>query len=380
MGLSTGSGIIVAQYFGAGKDEELKISVSTSFIMLAAIGLVLSLVGGMISQPLLKYVLAVPEAQLPDASRYFSIYCYGLVFQFVYNFVAAVLRALGDSKATLYFLLVSSVLNIILDYVFIVPCGFGVPGAAVATIISQAVSALVSILYMSRRYAYLKPQKGRTVFSKEKCILALKLGIPTTLQQAVVSCGHIAIQRLVNSFGVEFMSGFTAASRVESYLVIPALGFNTGVSTFSGQNIGAGNIKRTIEGLHKSVFMAAASSILLSMVAFFGATALVGFFGVEGDALSMGITYLHLVAPLFVIFGIYQCYVGLLQGSGDVMFTAFCTLSSLALRCILSYALVAFTDWGYRSICYAMPVGWCYVFLLCIWRYRRGKWKEKAVV
>lgn len=379
VGLSTGSSIIVAQYFGAGKMDDLRSAVSTSLILLTLIGIAFSIVGGFVATPLLKTVLAVPEAQLSDAAAYFSIYCVGLVFQFVYNIVAAILRALGDSKATLYFLLISSVLNIILDILFIAVFQMGVPGAALATIISQAVSAVASVIYMIAQYPILRFNRKTFLFDREKCVLALKMGIPTTLQQCVISGGHIAVQRLVNSFGVAFMSGFTAGSRLESYLVIPAIGFNVGLSTFTGQNIGAKNLDRVKKGLHKTLLMSAGSCIILSGIAVIFARPLVALFGVSGDTLTMGIDYLRLVAPFFVIFGVYQAVCGVLQGSGDVMFTMFCTLSSLLIRCVLSYGMAYFTSFGYRSICYALPMGWVYVLILVIVRYRAGKWKKKGI-
>ena len=378
MGMSTGGSIIVAQYFGAGKFTELRKAVSTALILIFGLGLFFSVFGGVLVNPLLKSVLAVPADQLPDATAYLQIYCYGLVFQFIYNIVAAILRAFGDSKATLIFLLVSSAVNIVLDLMFIVAFGMGVKGAALATIIAQAISAVVSIIYMFAKYEKLRFTRETLTFDGSMCLLILRLGIPTTIQQCVVSCGNIALQRLVNTFGVDFMSGYTAGTRLESYLVLPALSFQVGMSTFTGQNIGAGKLDRIVEGLHKVMKTTALSTAVLSIIAITFATQLVGIFGVEGEALSMGMTYLRLIAPFFIIFSLYQAYVGLLQGSGDVSFCAFCTLSSLALRVIFSYALAG-TFLSYRVLCFSSAVGWTYVFILCIWRYRQNKWKQKAV-
>ncbi len=378
MGMSNGGSIIVAQYFGGGRKTELKKAVSTALILLSVLGIVFSVFGGLAAEPVLKTILAVPQGQLDDATRYFRIYCYGLIFQFIYNAVAAVLRALGDSKATLYFLLISSCVNIGLDLLFIIKFDMGVPGAALATIIAQAVSAAVSVIYMFVRYPEIKLTRETFVFDTGMCVSLFKYGVPSTVQQCIVSCGHIAMQRLVNSFGASFMSGYTAGTRLESYLVIPALGFMVGMSTFTGQNIGAGKTERVREGLYKVLKVTAVSTAVLSCAAFLFADCLVGFFGVKGDALSMGIEYLRLIAPFFILFSVYQAFVGLLQGAGDVSFCAFCTLTSLGLRVIISYSL-ATSPISFRALCISSPIAWLYVLVLCIWRYRRGRWQEKGV-
>ncbi len=380
LGLSTGSGIVVAQYYGAGQKKDVRDAVSTSLVLLFAVGVVFAVIGALVAKPLLRYGLAVPDAELDMAVAYLRIYCIGLVFQFLYNIVAAVLRALGDSKATLYFLLISSIINIVLDLVLVIGFRAGIVGAAWATVIAQACSAFVSLLYMYRRYVDLRFRLSTWRFSREKCLMSLRMGIPTTLQQGVVSCGHMALQRLVNSFGVQFMAGYTAGTRLESYLVIPALAFMIGLSTFAGQNIGAHNIDRVREGYRKTLIMTLGSSIVLSAIALLFAKPLVMLFGVEGESLAMGIGYLMLVAPFFPIFALYQAAVGVLQGAGDVVFTMFCTLTSLGLRIVVAYVLAGYTPLGYRALCISMPIGWGYVLILSFWRYWRGKWKEKAVV
>lgn len=378
LGLSTGSGIIVAQYFGAGREKDLREAVSTSILMLFFFGLAFSVIGYFVTSPLMKYVLAVPEAELGMAVLYLRIYCVGLVFQFVYNIVAAVLRALGDSKATLYFLLVSSIANIILDIAFVAGLGMGVSGAAFATVIAQAMSAIVSVIYMYKKYEVLRFSIHNLIFSREKCMLALRMGIPTTLQQCAISGGNIVLQRLVNSFGVDFIAGYTVGTRLESYLVIPSLGFTAGLANFTGQNIGAGRLDRVKEGERKTLFMSFLFCLILVVLTLIFRVPLVSLFGVEGEALRMGISYLLLASPCFLLFSIYQAACGVLQGAGDVMWTMFFSLSSLVCRVIVAYAIAPVT--GYRSLPYAMLIAWIYVTLAAQFIYRRGKWKEKAVV
>ena len=378
LGLSTGSGIIIAQYYGADMKKDLLESVSTSMILLSALGIAFTFIGMLTAGPLMKYVLAVPETELVLAVLYLRIYCVGMLFQFVYKIVAAILRAFGDSKATLYFLLVSSCMNICLDLLFVVAFQLGVAGAAWATVLSQCASAVVSVIYMFRKYSFLHWKHSAWTFSVEKCKMALRVGIPTTLQQAVVSCGNIALQRLVNSFGVTFMAGYTAGTRLESYLVIPSIGFAVGISTFTGQNIGAKRLDRVKEGYRKTLLMSAMSCALLSAFFMLLRKPLVSLFGVTGESLSMGIEYLLLAAPCFVIFGVYQAATGVLQGAGDVMWTMFFSLSSLALRVVLSYAFAGI--FGYRILPYSMAIAWILVAVGATLRYKNGKWLRHTIV
>ena len=378
LGLSTGSGIIIAQYFGAGLREDLREAVSTDLILLTSLGLVFAVVGALITWPLMKYLLGVTAAELPAAVLYLRIYCVGLIFQFVYNIAAAILRALGDSKATLYFLLVSSCMNTGLDLVFVIVLHAGVAGAAWATVISQAASAIVSVIYMFKRYEILRFTPKELTFSKEKCSLSLKMGIPTTLQQCVISMGNIFLQRLVNSFGEAAMAGYTAGTRLESFLVIPPIGFSVGYSTFTGQNLGAGRMDRVKKGYGTTRKMSFFLTLGLVALAVLFRRPLVSLFGVSGESLNTGIAYLLYSAPCFLLFSLYQTSIGVLQGAGDVMWTMFFSLSSLAARVVISYPLATVT--GFLALPYSMLIAWIYVTIAAYARYKRGKWKEKAVV
>lgn len=380
IGFSTGGSIIVSQYFGAQKMEDMRKSVATSLIMIFLIGLVLSVIGVSTSRVLLRDLLAVPESALEEAVIYMTIYCCGLVFQFTYNSVAAVLRSLGDSKATLYFLLISSVINIVLDLVLIVNFHMGVAGAALATIFSQFVSAVVSIVYMFKKYEMLRFAKGEFRMDREKLIKITKTGIVTTVQQCVVSMGHILIQRVINSFGTDLMTAVTAAGRVENYVLIPIFGFQAGMSTFTAQNVGAKQIDRVIEGYRRTLVMVViccAAVVALIMIA---AKPLIGIFGVEGRAMELGIQYLHCLTPFFVLFGFYMCTAALLQGSGDVIYAMLCTMLSLFLRIVLTYLLAYNTPLEYTAIWWAQATGWFLCSGMAFVRFKLGTWKKKSLI
>jgi putative MATE family efflux protein len=355
-------------------------SVSTSLILLAGLGLFMTVVGVFTARPLLKYLLAVPDSVLALSALYLRIYALGLIFQFVYNIVAAVLRAVGDSRATLYFLLVSSIVNVVLDLVFVAVFHWGVGGAAVATVISQACSALVSVVYMFKKHALLRFQKGELTFSKTYCITALKLGVPVALQQCVIALGSLFVQRLVNYYGTSMMSAYAAACRLENYVMVPIFGFNAGMNVYVGQNVGAGQLDRVRIGFRQTVVMSAIFCLALSAVMLLWGGQIVRIFGISGEALDLARQYVRCEAPFFIVFAVYQVAAATLQGSGDVTYATCCTLGSLAIRIMLSYFLAFCTPMSYTAIWWSMFIGWAAGLIPAYIRYFTGKWKTKAVV
>lgn len=381
IGFGNGAGIMIAQLFGARQYDELKSAVSTALILLVGLGAFFSIFGCALARFLLHSLMNVAEGEVLDlAVRYFAIYSIGFVLQFVYNAAAAILRAIGDSQATLYFLLVSSLLNLVLDLLFVVTFRWGVAGAAVATVLSQVGSSAVSLLYMFKKYAVFRFAKGEFVFRGDKCRLCLRLGVPNTIQQSIVSFGNVFIQRLVNSFGAAAMAAFTVGVRMEGYLFVPAVGLSVGVSTFTAQNIGAGRLDRVKRGARAAVVITLIIAFTLELLSYIFAVPISALFGVEGEAMMLSISYVRFLAFFFWLFAIYIVFSGLLQGAGDVLYAMLGSLISLAIRVIVSYALVGLTDMGFAAIWTAMPVGWVFCLAMVLIRYFTGGWKEKGVV
>ena len=378
MGMSTGASIVVSQFYGAGALEEMRRSVATALLMLMGLGIVLSVLAFAGTGWLLKGVLGVQDYLLADAVTYFRIYALGLFFQFVYNIAAAVLRSLGNSRATLYVLLLSSICNVVLDLVAVLVFHWGVMGVAVATVLSQVISAVVMVAYMFRSHSVLRFQSGEFRFDGETAGLILKMGIPSTIQQCVVSFNHMAIQRVVNAFDIT--AGYTAAMRIENFIYIPSQSFFLGMATFTGQNLGAKRLDRVRRGLYGTLIMGTITVVIISSLVLLLAPQLIGLFGVVGASKAVGVTYLHYVALGFILFCWYFCFNGVLQGSGDVMFTLFNTVSSLVLRTVVTYILAFLTPVGYVAIWWSLLVSWVYNVVLAYLRYRFGPWKRKGVV
>ena len=381
IGFGNGSGIMIAQLYGAGRHEELREAVSTALLLLVGMGVVFSAIGCIFARGMLTSFLNVAEGEVLDmATVYFAIYSVGLVLQFLYNAVASILRSVGDSKATLYFLLVSSVLNLVLDLVFVIVFRWGIAGAAIATVISQLGSAAVSVWYMFRRYPIFRFRRGEFTFKKDKCVLCLRLGIPTTVQQAIVSTGHLFIQRLVNSFGEAAMAAYTVGNRIENYLFVPAVGFNIGMASFSAQNVGAGKFDRVRRGLRATLVMTIILAVTLELLSYLFAPSISRLFGVSGDALELSIRFVRFLSFFFWMFSIYMAFAGTLQGTGDVILTMLCSMTTLGIRVLTAYTLVYGFGVDFSAIWISMPVGWFVVNIIATARFLSGAWKKKGIV
>lgn len=383
VGMCTGVSVVAAQCFGAGQLERMRQSASTSIIMLLAMGLFFSVVGVVFGRGFLGGLLGVGDWYIDEASLYFRIYAAGLIFQFAYNAFAALLRAVGDSKSTLYFLLISSVVNLVLDLVFVIVFHWGVAGAAIATVISQAASAIAALVYMMRKYPVFHFAKGEFHWHTGSAKLVLRLAAPSTLTQVVMSCGNLTLQRVVNHFGgiyAGLMSGATAGQRVESFISIPIFSFGTAMATFTGQNMGAGNLERVKKGRKMGLLMGLAVSVAISVLVLLLREPLISLFGVSEEGMRYGMLYLNIFCPGLFLFGLYIINNGILQGSGDAVYTAFILLTSFALRIILVYTLAYNTSLEYMAVWIMQPVGWLINASLSWGRYFQGGWKSKAVV
>lgn len=376
MGMGVGSSVVISQYFGANKTKEIPTVIDTALILSCGLGIIISILSIVFTRFLVSTLLNVPEHLMADSILYFRIYAAALVFSFIYNCIASILRGVGDSKATLYFLLVSTVLNVILDLLFVAVFDWGVTGAAVATGISQVVCALVSYLYLRHRFKAAEENH----FDPAVCRMILRLGVPSALQQSIVSFGHIAMQRLVNGFGQFSIAAYTAGNRIDNFIFVPIMGLSTALSSFTGQNIGAGNLHRTKRGLRFTIIVSVTISILISVVLNIFATPVISLFSLSGESLIRGVEQVKFITLVFWIFAIYMTIGGVLQGSGDVLTQSAITLSALVVRVVLGYICVGAGVLGYEAAWVTTPIGWAVALIISIVRYFTGGWKKKAIV
>ena len=378
IGFSIGAGVLIAQCYGASQEERLRKYASTAIWLMTGIGIVVSLTGLMAGEFILKNVLQVPEPMQRLAVQYFRIYALGLVFQFGYNIFAAILQAVGDSKSTLYFLLISSAANILLDLVFVRI--WGVTGAAAATGISQLCACAAGGIYMNRKYRVLRFKLRELSFEPCKAFDVLRTGMPMALQYSVISVGILILQRLVNTYGQAMIASFTVVVRLQGFLTIPIKGFQSTMMTYAGQNMGAGKKERIPPGLWQSVGMSLGITMALSAVIYGFMNPLVQGFGIDSGAARICVTHLRVMVPSILMYAAYFPINRMFQGVGDgVQATAYALLA-LALRILFSYTLSTVEYWGYTAIWWSETYAWIIVLTVYYIYYFRGNWKNKALI
>lgn len=378
MGLTNGVGIMAAQYFGAKNAESFRRNLSTACFTLLGASILITVLGVALSRTLLEDLLQADAAILPDALLYLRIYCVGLVFQFAYNTFAAILRSIGDSRSTMYFLLVATVLNIVLDLIFVQY--WTVAGVAWATVIAQAVSAILAGIYLFVKVDLAHFQRGQFRFDRAMFLTSLRLGVPTSIQQCSVGLGMVLMQRLINSFGVDTISAITAAMKLESFAMVPIMMFYMGLSNFTGQNIGAGKLDRIHRGYRQTMVMSMITCAGIILLLIFAGPYAIRLYNMNEAATAIGVEYLQTLAWFFLIFCVMYITNGVLQGSGDVAYPTAGSITSLAIRVIIANVMATFPSIGYRSIFYSIPVGWVCGTAIVLIRYLSGKWKHRSVV
>lgn len=379
-GLTNGSGIIISQFFGANQPDKVRKAASTALIFQTVGGIALSLVGIALARPFLE-LLRTPAEIIDASATYMRIYFYGLIFMFTYNTLASILRALGDSRTPLYFLIVAAVINTVLDVLFVAKLGWGVAGVAWATLIAQAISSLLCLVFVYRRVPLLALKREELIFDREIFSMMLRVGIPSALQQSVVSVGFMSVQGLINSHGAVTMAAYTAASRLDSLATMPVQNFGMALATYTGQNIGADQIDRVRQGLRATLLMVAAMCVVASLVVFLVGAQLIQIFisAEETEVISRGVDYLRIVAVFYISFSMMSIMNGLLRGAGDTTVTMITSFVDLGTRVVLAYWLASMPAFGYKGIWWAKPIGWTVSAVIPTVRYLSGAWKDKAV-
>lgn len=380
MGLSIGCSILISQYFGAQDFVNLKKAVFNSFVVSLSAGFILTLIGLIVAKPLLL-LLNTPSDIFNDAYSYITIFYSGLIFVFMYNALSSITRAIGDSVTPLIFLMLAALLNIVLDYAFVVYLNLGVPGVAWATLISQAVSAILCLFYVYFRIPLLKLKREDMVLDIDMIKHLLRYAIPSTVQQCIVSFSLLAIQGFVNSYGSTFIAGYTAASKIDSVAILPMLNITMAFSTYVAQNIGANKLDRIKAGFRVTMIIIFVMSALISGAVIFYGDVFIGAFldnATNSDVISIGVSYLQVVSSFYIVMGLMFTAGSVLRGAGDVVFYMTSTLSIFAVRIFFTYFLANFI--GSSALWWSIPIGWTIGATINMIRYKSGKWKTKAQI
>lgn len=373
MGIAVGAGVIISQYYGAESKEKMGWAVHTS-IALSIIGGLLLSVAGIACSPLILRWMRTPEEVFGPSVLYFRIYFLGALFNLLYNMGAGILQAVGDSRRPLYYLCVSSVVNIILDILFVAGFHMGVDGVAWATIISQLVSAILVMSALMRTKDIYRLEIKKIRIDKRMMKRILKIGIPSGIQQSIISLSNVVVQANVNVFGAAVMAGFGAYNKVDGFVVLPMQSFCMAATTFTGQNIGARKPERIREGIKQGIIISAAVSVLLSVLLFFESERILSIFSSDPGVIQYGMVTMRILVGFYVVLAVHQILMGVMRGAGKSMETMIISVGNMCVLRMIYIKLVIPILPSYEAVLWCYPLTWVTTILMDIIYMKWGKW------
>ena len=358
VGLSSGAGVVISQYYGARDEEKVSKAVHTAIIMTLILGVVFTAVG-ILMVPFMLELMNTPETVKPQATEYLTVYFAGILGLMIYNIGSGILRAVGDSRRPFYFLVVSAIVNTVLDLVFVLCFNMDVFGVALATIIAQAVSAILVIITLFRTKNCVRLSLKKLKLSGAMLGKIVKIGLPAALQMMITSFSNVFVQSYINHFGEDFMSGWTAYSKIDQLLLLPMQSIALASTTFVGQNLGKDQVKRARGGVRCAILLAISSTLILMLPVMIFAPYFVMFFNPKAAVVTHGAMLLRLISPFYVLCCINQILAGALRGSGNTRAPMVILLFSFVFfRQGYLYVVANHISNTVTSIAMAYPAGW----------------------
>ncbi|MBQ8407767.1 MAG: MATE family efflux transporter [Clostridia bacterium] len=380
MGFSTGTGVVISQYYGAKKYEEVQKALHTALLVTLILGVLFTAIG-ILMVPLMLDLMNTPADVLDEATEYLTIYFSGIIGLMLYNIGSGILRSVGDSSRPFYFLAISAVTNTVLDLVFVLNFDMGVKGVALATIIAQGLSALLIMITLIRTDNCIKFSPKKLRIHKEMLIKTVKVGLPAGLQMAITSFSNIFVQSYINYFGKAAMGGWTAYSKIDQLILLPMSSVSLASTTFVGQNLGKGNVERAKKGVSTALLIACCSTALLMIPVLIFAPHLVYFFNKEPEIIEFGTMFLHWLTPFYVLCCMNQIFAGALRGSGNSTTPMIIMLASFVFfRQVYLYIMANYVSNTMIPIAMAYPAGWLLCSLLMFIYYKRANFAKSRVV
>ncbi len=385
IGISMGSGIMVSQYLGARNREALSKTIGTSIVLTAVASLLVMVVATLAARPLLE-ILGTPETIIDWCASYLRIMFLGIAGMAYYNILSGILRGLGDSMSALLYLLVASGLNIALDLLFVARFHMGVAGVALATAISQAISALLCLWRLTRLKDLFELEWKYVRLSKIHMSGIIRLGVPSGVTQAILSMAMLVVQSLTNSFGELFIAANVIVMRVDGFAMMPNFSFGTAMTTYAGQNVGAGEYERVSKGAKQGTAMAmGTSAVIVALILAFGKH-LMRIFTSTSELVTLSMNMMRILAVGYVAVAVTQTLSGVMRGAGDTMTPMWISMvSTIIIRVPLAYGLVYLTrtpelPQGQRACIFvSLLLSWVLGAVITSIFYKRGRWREKAV-
>lgn len=377
-GAAVGAGVIVSQNLGARDKQKTKLAVHTAMCIAIILGVILSAIGVIFSRDLLVW-MKTPKSVLKDSVLYLQIYCGGLIFNVIYNMATGILNAAGNSKRPLIYLAIASVTNIILDLVFIKALKWGVKGAAIATDISQALSCVLAVGYLLRVNSDYKLIIKELKIHGNTAKQIIRVGLPTAIQNMVISFSNVLVQSSVNSYGATAMAGYAAYLKIDGFNILPVLSISMAVTTFTGQNVGAKKPDRIKKGMWNALIMGVVYTVIIGVVILLTSHTVLGLFTKDNEVITYGQLAMKYFCPFYFLLGILNILAGTVRGAGKGVPPMLILLFSMCIFRILwiKIALPFYSTIDGVFILY--PISWFVGMVLMVIYTKFGKWLPKGL-
>lgn len=375
-GMFSGVGVIISRYFGANDDKKIKKAVGTAVSFGLISGIILTIIGTLLTPPILR-LMGTPDNVFQDSLIYIRTYFTGIIFVVMYNTACGIFQAVGDSKRPLYYLVISAIINIILDIVFVGFFNTGVIGAAIATVISQGVSAFLAFLRLSRIDSIYKVTLKGICLEKSILKSMINIGLPSGIQNSVIAFANVVVQSSVNSFGAAVMAGNGAYIKLEGFAFIPVTAFSMAITTFVSQNIGAKNFDRVKEGSKFGIIFSCVCAEVIGLLIFVLAPYLISIFGNNKDVIASGVQRAHLNALFYFLLSFSHCISGVLRGAGRSKIPM---LTMLICWCVIRVSYIKIATHLINDIVvvfWAYPLTWFLSSVVFLIYYKKSNWLEE---
>ncbi|MDO9039873.1 MAG: MATE family efflux transporter, partial [Bacteroidota bacterium] len=355
IGVGSGASTVISQYFGAKKIDEVKRTIDTIFIFFLGSSILVTILGIFFSEHIF-ILLGLPEDIMPEALSYLNIYLLGMFFFFGFSGISSILRGLGDSKTPLYFMMIATINNIILDLLFVIVFKWGIQGAAFATILSEGGAFLTAVIYLNKKHPIIKLSFRKYLFDRDIFKSCIRIGLPTGFQQSFVAFGMMAIMSIVNGFGTNAVAAYSAAMRIDSFVKLPAITFSSALSAFVGQNLGAFEERRAKTGLKATLLFSTIYCIIASLLIILFGKHIMSLFTTDPDVIKIGQDYLLIVSSFYLLFSVMFSFTGFLRGAGATLIPMIATFTALYIVRIPAATFISGLI-GVNGIWWAEPMG-----------------------
>ncbi|MBR5444539.1 MAG: MATE family efflux transporter [Clostridia bacterium] len=358
LGLSSGAGVVISQYYGAKQHDKVSETVHTSIVMTLVMGVLFTFVGIWMTPFMLQF-MKTPPSVMPESTAYLTIYFAGVIGLMIYNIGSGILRAIGDSQRPFYFLVVSALLNTVLDLVFVLAFDMGVRGVALATVIAQGVSAFLVLLTLVRSDTCVKLSLQKLKFHWDIFVKIVRVGIPAAIQMMITSFSNIFVQSYINFFGENCMAGWTAYGKIDQLIFMPMQSLALASTTFVGQNLGIGQVDRAKKGVRSALNISFAATVIVMIPVILAAPHLVRFFNSDPAVIEFGTLFLRYITPFYILCCVNQVYSGALRGAGNSKIPMIIMLASfVCFRQIYLFIMANFISNTVLPITMGYPAGW----------------------